>query len=125
MPPMVSATAAPRTNGPSTLPTEASTIAWNGVAARVATSAAIALDASCRPFVTAKRTARAIAARSPVSTAEPRSPDPQSTSPGRRARHRVTSRRSKSVHPAAAAIAPAAISPAQAATSTPSVIAVP
>jgi hypothetical protein len=46
---------------------EAITIAWSGVAARVATSVATAFDASCSPFVIAKATANAIAIASPGS----------------------------------------------------------
>ena len=54
MPPIVSATAAPTTSGPSRLKTAASSTACSGVAPRVATSAAIAFDASWIPFVNAK-----------------------------------------------------------------------
>ena len=46
IPPIVSATAAPTTNGPIMLKMLASTIACPGRAARVATSVAIAFDAS-------------------------------------------------------------------------------
>ena len=67
MPPIVSATAAPRSNGPSMLNTEAITIAWSGEAARVATSVAIAFDASCSPFVVAKASASSTAIASPGS----------------------------------------------------------
>ena len=69
--PIVSATAAPTTNGPRRLKTEARTIACNGVAARVATSVAIALEASCSPFVAANATARTTANTSPVSMRAP------------------------------------------------------
>ena len=61
MPPIVSATAAPSSSGPSRLNTDASTIACSGVAARVATSVAIALEASWSPFVVAKASANTIA----------------------------------------------------------------
>ena len=54
MPPIVSATAAPTSSGPSVLKKAASTIACAGVAPRVATSVAIAFDASWTPFVNAK-----------------------------------------------------------------------
>jgi hypothetical protein len=43
-------------------------MAWPGVAARVATRVAIALDASCKPLVIAKAIASAIAIASPAST---------------------------------------------------------
>jgi hypothetical protein len=46
---------------------EAITIACNGVAARVATSVAIAFDALCSPFVVAKANANTIAIASPGS----------------------------------------------------------
>jgi hypothetical protein len=46
IPPTVSATAAPSNSGPSRLNTAARSAACNGVAARVATSAAIEFDAS-------------------------------------------------------------------------------
>jgi hypothetical protein len=65
MPPIVSATAAPTSSGPTRLKIEAITIACSGVAARVATSVAIAFDASCSPFVAAKASANAIAIASP------------------------------------------------------------
>ena len=68
MPPIVSATAAPTTNGPRRLNAEAKTIACSGVAARVATSVAFALAASCSPLVTAHATASEIAITSPAST---------------------------------------------------------
>ena len=71
MPPIVSATAAPRSSGPTRLKTEAITIACSGVAARVATSVAIALDASCSPFVAAKASANTIAIASPGSIDRP------------------------------------------------------
>ena len=67
MPPIVSATAAPTSSGPSMLKIEAITIACSGVAARVATSVAIAFDASCSPFVIAKASANTIAITSPGS----------------------------------------------------------
>jgi hypothetical protein len=44
MPPIALATAAPTSSGPSRLKTAASASAWLGRAARVATSAAIALE---------------------------------------------------------------------------------
>ena len=72
MPPMVSATAAPSSRGPRTLNTDARMIACRGVAARVATRAAIALDASCNPFVTANAAVSASATASPTSTGLPR-----------------------------------------------------
>ena len=67
MPPIVLATAAPRSNGPRRLKKEAIKIAWNGVAARVATSVAIAFDASCRPFVVANASDSSTAIASPRS----------------------------------------------------------
>jgi hypothetical protein len=67
MPPIVSATAAPTNSGPTRLKIEAITIAWSGVAARVATSVAIAFEASCSPFVVAKASANTIAIASPGS----------------------------------------------------------
>jgi hypothetical protein len=67
MPPIVSATAAPTNSGPIKLKIEAITIACSGVAARVATSVAIAFDASCSPFVVAEASANAIAIASPGS----------------------------------------------------------
>ena len=67
MPPIVSATAAPTSKGPSMLKNEAIRIACSGVAARVATSVAIAFDASCRPFVAANVNVNASAIASPGS----------------------------------------------------------
>jgi small neutral amino acid transporter SnatA (MarC family) len=67
MPPIVSATAAPTTNGPAKLKTVAITMAWRGRAARVATSAAIALAASWIPLVAANASASAIANARPTS----------------------------------------------------------
>ena len=65
-----SATAAPRSNGPSRLKQAAIRAAGSGRAARVATSVAIALAASCRPFVKANamatQTARTNAASTPT-----------------------------------------------------------
>ena len=57
IPAIVSATAFPRMSGPITLPKAASTIAGPGRAARVATSVAIALAASCKPLVNANASA--------------------------------------------------------------------
>ncbi len=74
MPPIVFATAAPSSSGPSRLKIDASTIACFGVAARVATSAAIAFAASWRPFVTANAAASTTAATRPASMAEARTP---------------------------------------------------
>jgi hypothetical protein len=68
MPPIVSATAAPRNSGPSRLKTDASRIACRGVAARVATSVAIAFDASWSPFVTANPIVSSTATTSWAST---------------------------------------------------------
>ena len=65
IPPTVSATAAPSRSGPSRLKTAASSAACSGLAPRVVTSAAIALDASCSPLVTAKASANAIANANP------------------------------------------------------------
>ena len=70
-PPIVSATAAPRNSGPSRLNTDASRIACSGVAARVATRVAIALDASWSPFVTANPIANSTATTSWASTGGP------------------------------------------------------
>src|SRR5829696_1046174 len=67
IPPIVSATAAPTRKGPSRLKTVARTIACPGRAPRVATSVAIAFDASWSPFVTEKPIARATATASPAS----------------------------------------------------------
>ena len=67
MPAIVAATADPTRIGPSMLKTEASAIACAGVAARVATSVAIAFDASWKPFVRANANARPIAIASPAS----------------------------------------------------------
>jgi hypothetical protein len=67
IPPIVFATAAPSSRGPSRLKTDASTIACLGVAPRVATSAAIAFAASCSPFVTANAAASATVATRPTS----------------------------------------------------------
>ena len=67
MPPIVSATAAPTSSGPTMLKIEAITIDWTGVAARLATSVAIPFDASCSPFVVAKASANTIAITSPGS----------------------------------------------------------
>ena len=66
MPAIVLATAVPSSNGPSTLPTAASTTALPGRAARVATNVAIAFAASWTPLVNANANAIAIAATSPV-----------------------------------------------------------
>src|SRR5262249_7077624 len=71
MPPMVSATAAPTTSGPSRLNTPARTTACSGRAARVATSVAIAFDASWNPLVTAKAKASASATPKPACIAGP------------------------------------------------------
>jgi hypothetical protein len=74
IPPTVSATAAPRSSGPSRLNAAASSAACSGRAARVATSAAIALDASCSPFVTANASASAMASANPAFISSRRSP---------------------------------------------------
>ena len=87
-PPIVSATAAPTSSGPSRLHTDAIAIACPGVAARVATRVAIALEASCSPFVTAKAIASSTASARPASIA-PRSP----------AGHRARSARASSRSP--------------------------
>ena len=62
IPAIVSATALPRMSGPAMFPIAASTTAASGRAARVATSVATALAASCTPFVTAKSKAMLTAA---------------------------------------------------------------
>src|SRR5512132_342727 len=67
IPPIVSATAAPSSNGPRRLKNVARTIACEGRAARVATSVAIAFEASWSPLVTAKLRARKTAIASPAS----------------------------------------------------------
>ncbi len=77
MPPIVSATAAPSSSGPSRLKTEARTIACSGRAARVATSVAIALDASWSPLVTAKTIASRTASSEPRVHAPTLWPTPQ------------------------------------------------
>ena len=71
MPPIVSATAAPTSSGPSVLKTVASTIACAGVAARVATSVAMAFDASWIPFVKANAKTKTSAIASSVVIAPP------------------------------------------------------
>lgn len=67
MPLTVSATAAPTSSGPTRLKIAAITIACSGVAPRVATSVAIAFDASCSPFVVEKASANTVAIASPGS----------------------------------------------------------
>ncbi len=69
MPPIARATAAPTSTGPSRLKTAASASAYFGRAARVATSVATALDASCSPFVAAKANASTTAMRRTAVTA--------------------------------------------------------
>ena len=71
MPPIVSATAAPTSSGPTRLKIAAITIACSGVAPRVATSVAIAFDASCSPFVVEKASANTVAIASPGSIDRP------------------------------------------------------
>ena len=68
MPPIVSATALPTTSGPSRLKTAAISTACSGRAARVATSAAIAFDASWIPLVNANSTASTRATARATST---------------------------------------------------------
>jgi hypothetical protein len=69
MPPIALATAPPTSSGPSRLNTAASASACRGRAARVATSVAITLDASCKPFVIANANASTMAAMNTPSTA--------------------------------------------------------
>ena len=77
MPPIVSATAAPNSSGPSVLNTAASSIAWAGRATRVATSAAIAFEASCTPLVNANASTSRSAIPRPRSIAlAPPAPQP-------------------------------------------------
>ena len=70
IPPIVLATAAPTSSGPSMLKTAAIASACPGRAARVATSVAMALDASCSPFVPAKAKASRIVMPSATSTSD-------------------------------------------------------
>ena len=63
--PMVSATAVPSRTAPPMLNTAERTTAWPGVAARVATRVAMALEASWKPLVRAKATAKPMAMTSP------------------------------------------------------------
>ena len=80
---IVSATAAPRRSGPRRLQTAARTIACIGRATRVATSVAIAFEASWNPFVTANANAMAMASRNPVTVLLPTpGPRPADDSPG-------------------------------------------
>ena len=65
----VSATAAPRTNGPSSVKSAATRRAAPGAAERVATRVATASAASCTPLVKLNAVATMIAARSPPATA--------------------------------------------------------
>ena len=67
MPPMVSATAVPSKIAPAMLNTAERATAWPGVAPRVATRVAMALEASWNPLVRAKATASPMAMMSPTS----------------------------------------------------------
>ena len=71
MPPTVSATAVPARTGPSTVNTDASTTAWAGRAARVATSAATALAESWKPLVKSKAKAMTTARSRPPTSPPP------------------------------------------------------
>ena len=64
IPAIVPATAPPTRSGPSRLNTAASSAAWKGVAARVATSVAIAFAVSWMPFVRANTSPSATASAS-------------------------------------------------------------
>ncbi len=68
IPAIVLATALPNSSGPTTLPTAARMTAEPGRAARVITSVAMALAASCTPLVNAKARAIAMATTRPVFT---------------------------------------------------------
>ena len=71
--PMVSATAVPSRTAPAMLKTADSATACPGVAPRVATSVAIAFDASWKPLVSAKDAAKPMAMKSATSTEPPAS----------------------------------------------------
>ena len=68
IPAIVSATARPMSSGPITLPAAARSTAGPGRAARVITSVAMELAASCRPFVAANASAMATATTSAALT---------------------------------------------------------